>query len=764
MVSLPVPLGCLQPNLLGDHPTQVQPVAWWPESVSGKKGVVRRQLMFVVSEGLLPEEFSVTEGEPVGKDFKGPEASVRIVSKKNTGILLSEVNEVAFTFGEKNLGLRLGLQHGGEYHWWEWVRVEELWAGPVCKAVRIGGFIEVEHFGDESLTEGASFLQHKALHWHNWLFGEVYALLFSNGVVHLTCRHINNHLFDQGRDLEDVVPVIAFNRPGASDVEQSLDGTQTQFDLGGIALNLDEAAALFGPEHPGKLCREQDLVIYHPYSGVEIHGDAFHREREDGYIVKTEEKRFPKGVARTVRFAAGLGESAPVLSRLVVPDWWYALARELWGDEALPVHDRCDRVIESCESYVAEATRERPRCFDNSALNRSIWEGEIPFSQMLYFYLSGNLDYFGIALDESYYMADLGFDHATETIRMQNYPFGAVAPPLYRTASMTFAYLETGDPYLLECSESAATRFYWIDRHNWPRRTYGRDAASLRSLVFLWDYTGKEDYLSMVREALGRSLQCQRPDGSVGDQGGAVGVQGGCANEITKNWMTLLANEPVVDYLLRRPGDQELLESLMKAGAFVLNSQLEENGVYSWAYQYGYGDNPGDPWDMKANPETFTPFPAGRLVSGYKARFLTFLTELTRDPCYLEAWQKFYDTNWGIAGQEPRQIGYCTNKIIEYLPYLQAHTWSARWEEGRVRVRPLITQWARRAEGEISTPRGPLAISCVVESNRVTVETRGQESLEVLVELPGYDEPASLSGTDRRTLEWKGIPLEERQR
>lgn len=70
-------------------------------------------------------------------------------------------------------------------------------------------------------------------------------------------------------------------------------------------------------------------------------------------------------------------------------------------------------------------------------------------------------------------------------------------------------------------------------------RTYGRDAASLRSLVYLWDYTGM-DYLDKAREAIGRVIMCMRKDGSTGDQGGATGIQGGIANEITKTWMHYL--------------------------------------------------------------------------------------------------------------------------------------------------------------------------------------------------------------------------------
>ena len=753
-VSLPVPLGSDAPGALGDLPTQVQPVGWWPRSAAGKKGVARRQLMFALSEAPLPAELRVTPPPPGQPAYCGPETSCRVLSKKNTGIVLSEVDEAVITFGGRTLGLRMGLRHAGENKWWEWVRIEELWSGPLCKAVRIGGFIEVEHFGDEYLATLEHEMQSKALHYHNWLRGDVYALMFSNGVVHLSCRHINNHLFDHGRDLEDALPIIGFSLPDAGRIDEALDGSRTRFELSGIPINLDEAALLVGPEHPGTLRTEGDVIVYQPYDGVEIEGDTSHRVRDDGYIVKASEKKVPRGVARTVRFALSMGEAAPEISRLVAPDWWYALCGEFWPDCALPVRDEQEHVVEQMEAHARQAAAKRPRCFDNGILTRGHWEGEIPYSQMVYFYRSGDLDYLDYALHDAYHVADIGFDHATETMRMAGYPFGAIAPPLYRTAGLTFGYLETGDPYLLECSESAATRFYWIDRHNWPRRSYGRDAASLRSLIFLWDYTGKEDYLDMAREAIGRAIRCQRPDGSYADQGGAVGEGGACCNEIIKPWMAMLANDVMVDHLLRRPDDEELLAAVVRTGEFLLGAQLEDDGSHGWASQYAYGDNPGDPRAMRRDPQDYSRHPIGRGTPTGEPRFLTFLTERTGDPRYLEAWQKFYGTYWAAGRKLPGGVGYASHKTVQHLPYAQAHRWGARLADGCIHIQPLLTDWTTAIEGEISTPFGPLTVRCSREDGRVTVRTQCESECQVMVRLPGRNEAERMSGNDTRTVSW----------
>lgn len=210
------------------------------------------------------------------------------------------------------------------------------------------------------------------------------------------------------------------------------------------------------------------------------------------------------GMARAVRFGLSLGDAPPEVSRPVVPEWWYAMCGELWPDSVLSVHDEWDQRID--KTYETSAIDRWGR-FDENILGWA-WEGESPYAQLCYFYRTGNLEHWRRAIRDSYYIADIAFDHSTETIRMTDCPFdGLIAPALFRTVGLTFGYLETGDPYLLECSESVATHWYWIDRHNWLPYSDGRDGARIRSLIFFWDYTDKEDCLTMAREAIGRLVQ-----------------------------------------------------------------------------------------------------------------------------------------------------------------------------------------------------------------------------------------------------------------
>ncbi len=84
--------------------------------------------------------------------------------------------------------MRLGLIHGNEYHWWEWVRLEKLWSGPLCRAFRAGGFIPVELFDDDYLDGYKGLKESPSAHMHNWLFGELFVLVFANGVIQLQYR------------------------------------------------------------------------------------------------------------------------------------------------------------------------------------------------------------------------------------------------------------------------------------------------------------------------------------------------------------------------------------------------------------------------------------------------------------------------------------------------------------------------------------------------------------------------------------------------
>ncbi len=715
MVSLPVPMNAKVHSHFTGLATQTVDVGWWPDSRSGGKRVPRRRLMFGMSKNALPSSFRLTNKSSSVAAKKQIEVSTSIIHKDYKALLPHEVGEARFTLGGKSFGLRLGVRWRDELHWWEWLKLEKLWSGPVVTAYRIGGCIEVVPLKwdeimapkKEGMSQYEAVLTNKWLHRQNWLLGEAFILCFANGVIQLSCRHVNNHRFDEGREHAEMTPLIGFSVSGDAPVDHKLDGTRSRFALGDMSLDLSDALPFVSPEHPGSLKRENDLIIYQPYEGVEIEGDSGHRARQDGFLVRASERRFPKGLARTVRFNVSLSEVAPVISRLTAPEWWYALSGDLWPDRVLSVRDALDKRIDG--TYAVR--EDHPGRFDEGFMGR-LWEGEGPFAQLLYFYRTGKLEQFRRAIRDAYHMADIAFDHSTETIRMMDYPLdGSTAPPGSRTTGMLFGYLETGDPYLRECAESASSHWYWMDCHMWPRFGYGRDGAGIRGLVFMWDYLGKEDYRAMARDAMGRLIQCQQADGSYRDQGSGTGIHAGSHMPV-KPWMANLGNDPVIDYLERIPDDEELRRAVIKYGDFLLDAVVRTDGTVRWPYQVSHAGTDHDPLLEWGNPSMKGKLPylgPHGFAHGHKPRALNFISRLTGKAKYFDTWLQFYDAHW--ADQPPRvDDHYLVIRCLQNLPYAQAHSWNARWRNGGLEIAPLLSDQRPEMEATIVTPIGPVTL------------------------------------------------------
>lgn len=698
--SLPLPKSGELPAGIAGIATQTQDIAWWPDSQSGSKRAPRRRLIFGVSGKRLPRQFRLGAPAARPRGLAAVDARVKIVDEDLTCLLPYQIGEVLFRWRTHSLAVRLGIRWRNELHWWQWLRLEELWSGPLVKAVRIGGFIEVDPALEREFQDNRSFYGTPRLHRHDWLFAEVFALCFANGVVQISARHINNHRFDEGRELHHVVPLLAFRADHKTKLDETLDGTRTRFQLGSARLNLDDAAPLVSVEQPGALRTEKGLIVYQPYGGVEV---AHSRERNQ-YRVQAWEERMSKGLARTVRFQFSLGEAAPVVSRLVVPEWWYALTDELWPDGVLPVHDEWDRRLQKV--YEVNAV-DRRGWFDESILGW-FWEGEAPYAQLLHYYRSGDPEHWRRAIRDAYHVADIAFDHSTEMMRMHDAKFnGSTSPPAFRTVGMTFGYLETGDPYLLECAESAANRWYWIDRHNWPRYAYGRDGLSIRSLIFLWDYTGQEEYRRMAREALGRLIQTQDADGSYADQGGTTGLHA-MGQVCRKPWMANMATDPILDYLLRGHDDPALWRAVEKTGGYLRRSFFRGAKGEYWPYQTSYGGGKFDPWIAAREPQTGGRLPTVRNhAHGHKARLLSVLTKRTGDAGYFEMWLRFYERHW--AHQKPAKDATMCIRSLQHLPFAQAHRWSARWRSGGIDLDPLPSP-RRELRGTLITPVGKVTL------------------------------------------------------
>lgn len=716
IASVPVPRDENAVVILDGVPSQAVPVAWHPGP-----GAPKRLLLFGVSAEPLPDELGLRAGEAVqvtpggyaqaergasgGKvdgasaEWPGPRWALTILDEKKTGLVMRETNELVFTHDGRELGLRMGIQLDGEpgLRWWEFVQVEELWSGPVCRAIRAAGYIGIVDITDEEWTSAEKYNFGPWFHKHNWLHAEIYALVFANGLVKITASHVNNRFFDHGRNLEGFVPVLGLRPDGETEVTDILlDGTQTDFTLGNVQLDIAGSTDLHGPEHPGRLSSQQGLVVFQPYEGVELSlGDG---EPVDVWRLEAGERNMWKGMARSFAFDLSFTDAPIRTARYLPPYGWMAYAGALWPDAALPVFDEMDTTVEQC----IEANG-YPQVSHRFAQPSALHNGEYAYVGLLAAHRTRRADLFAAAVHHAYAMADIGVDHSDGTIRIGGMPQDAIAPPLQRAIGMAMVYLETGDPYLLQTAQTVADAFYALDRENWPRRSYGRDGASIRSLTALYEVTGEALYLRRAGDACRRAAQTQYADGSFGDQGGATGSHSQ-SPEIIKPWMNAILTEAIVDYL-ERAGDDPMLErAILDCADWLMRQVLHDDDGTYWPYEVAWGKNEEPPYLRFYKNQPRQKHPAGEMQLDYLARVLLWASRKTGDPRYAQTWRESYGRAY-LVKQQFRQV-YSSSKILEDIPWHQAHLWNARWENDAVHLNPALDLLQPGQEAEIELPDG----------------------------------------------------------
>jgi hypothetical protein len=729
--SLPVPPGSGHVTAAG-LPSQSVPIAWWPErlladaevgqrpelpqlSTYPQAGEPRRRLVTLAADGELPAEISLSQSPPAAADWPGPTWEQRILEHNYLTSINWEVNELVLRQGEREIGLRVGLMTDAEGPlWWEWLRVEELWSGPACQAIRASGYASAFRLTSEH-PDVKDVRCPIWTHRQHWVFCEVYALLFANGVVHLTVRHVNNHLYDGGRDIEGVVPLIGLRGDFTGDLP--LVGETVETSIGGVKLSTEECRTLASPQRPGRLWAEGELALLQPYEGVEIYLAGFgYGKEEQGYVVKADEHRIPTGVGRTVRCCLSFSEAPPRVERYVLPYFWYGLCAELTPDSLLPVSDFRDATLEAAGQWLEEAQLtgnfcdgSLPRGSSHTRGEQIIeagWEGETPYNLIRHYYRRPAPGTWEACLRDAYQVADVVVDHATFNFRMHGYDFGAISPTMNRTLGVLQGYLETGDPYLRETAENVALNSFTMDTSNWPRRAYGRDAMYIRGLVALEDYLPGRGYGVRAREAIGRAIACRRPEGCYSDQAGPGGVHA-AGNMVLKPWMNEMVMEPMLDWLERHPEDREVAETVHVICEWILAQFIREGEEAYWPYESGWGDNPGHP----GSPGSTHPW--NRFNLGYPARPMLLASRLFDDPRYLQAWEDNFHWLGGYdpqrATQIPRGGDHSANKFAECLTWHQMARWQARWVEGQVQVDPYCLP-GERCEAMVYGPEGMVEV------------------------------------------------------
>lgn len=678
-LSLPLPQGEGEAVAFRGPSTQQQPLGQWP-ALEGSPGGPRRLLLTACSSS-APDEIELVRQEAPAGEFSGPDAHVAVLEESPDPVSPHEIGELVLSVPGSEMGLRVGLQTEEGLHWWQWVRLEVLESGPVCRTIRAQGAIPV-HIDkpEDEPAEGMPFT-HPSAHRHNHVRGEVFIRCYANGVIDLRVRHVNGTFFSEGGDVCGAVPVIGFRAPGlAGETSPREVIGPERWEAPAVAIDTTPGATLLGRDAPGKVWSADGCLIYQPYAGVEPKaGKPAHLVHGDNYLSRAEQRRIPRGVARTVRLWASLGEAPPEVATYLMPDWWYGASGELFLEPLVPVRDRFSQSFEAAVSFFLH--RAHTHCFDDGAVGRSVrlpeepgWEGETSFGQILAAYHTGDPAVYDLAIRSCYHLADVGTDHVRQAVRMHGYAPPALSLSMQRVAGMISGYLETGDSWFIETAEAVADHAWHWDTAAWPRRSIGRDASYIRSLLALYRCTGHELYKKRGREALRRVVATQLPDGSYRQQGGTVGLHA-AVNLTVKPWMGCAATEAIIDYLFLED-DEAMERAVMRFADWLLGHKVSFDGETYWPYRYSGGDG---------NRNTDTNLPSRRPWHvEYLALIMGWAAVRTGKPDYYRAWSE----SWEAYGVSRISLDHAATKAVQHVTWLRSRLWGARLDQDGVTTEP----------------------------------------------------------------------------
>ncbi len=673
LTSLPWPEEAVLPVSMGGRATSVLPLGRWPES-----GHPRRLLLAADGGEGAPEEIALKRG---AMNFPGgmPEVSMELFEECDHPLYAWERHLLCARFGSRSVGLALGLRTQGEIHWWEACGMTIRSGTPGCLEVEMAGSIPCRIMTPEEFIEQNGY-HNTYLHKHNWLSGHIYARLYANGVCEIFARHTNNRFVDDGRDFEDVVPVIGFaiEEGGLAGLAESWTGDRNEITLDGVRVDVSEMARLARPEQPGRVERQGRFLVLQPYEGVELYGGVCPETLTgDPFIFHSEQHIFPKGMSRTLRFSLSLSDRSPRVARYLAPAWWYGLCEEFLPEPLLPTGSaqgaKWDQARQWIQNHIVRGGFEdgsvprnaaKPRPAKGRPRNEPGWEGEMPYAQFLCAWRSGDTADYEAAMRSAYHFSDVVIDHASKLVRMHGYRPVAFSLPMNRLQGTLAAYLETGDPFLLEAARAVTANAHWQHRNSWPRMAVGRDACYVRSAAFLYRYTGEDFYRRIALEGALDTAHSQRPDGSFGDQGGGAGIHQ-WSGYISKPWMGLLAVNGMLDCLAFLPEEETLRASVKKFADWLMAERWEYQGVKVWGYQHGYrgGRDFFNPLDGTKHVSLPTPKP-WRHES--LARLMAYCTLTFGDEAYIKAWAescRHPSQEWG---------DHSISAILQFLPGIRA--------------------------------------------------------------------------------------------
>lgn len=718
ITSLPWPRSKTAPLALDGRATFSQALGQWPGEPAGSP---RRLLLVADGNNDAPATLSLAKAVDAAPASEPPSASMELIASSPDPDWMWERHALRLEYGGRSISLVMGLRTAGEVHWWEACRLVVIEETPQCTVIEMAGAIPHRIMPYEELSNYPG-LSNPLLHKHNWLNGSIYARLHANGVCEIYAHHINSKYVDDGLPLHDAVPVIGFRSgDGDSQVDSLLgdwDGSSEGFELGGVRFDVAEVARLATPRQPGRIDRDGKFIVWQPYHGMELFGGLCPKQLiDDEFIFHAEQKIVPRGMARTLRFSLSLCDRSPRVVRYLAPAWWYGACEEFIPAPLLPIVNEDDYYYEAAGKWLLDSIVERgfedgsvPRGTKNTGKPGGVqgtrhepgWEGEIPYGQFLLAWRTGDERDYAAAMRSAYHFTDVCVDHAAKAVRMHGYPPNAFAIPMNRMLGPIAAYLDTGDPYLLNAAQAVTANSYWTHRNSWPRLAVGRDGCFVRSAMLLYRYFATDFYREIAHEGALAVAESQMPNGAFGDQGGGTGVHQ-WSGYIVKPWMGLLGTNGVLDYLEFFPDEERLAACVKGFADWLMAERFEINGVNAWTYQHDYN----------GTREFRSPFgtaPAMKLPTSRQwhmesiGRLLGYCALRFDNLAYFDAWAESHSTCNDPGGD------HGSSALLQFLPWVQAHLWNATLEDDGIAIRPVHFGDRTPAEASIMTPNGKVEV------------------------------------------------------
>ncbi len=716
ITSLPWPRESVPPISLGGKPTYIRQLGRWPDA----RDCPRRLLMIADGGDGAPDTIDLQDA--ADPSHEPPTADDYCFERSDEPAFIWERHLLRLQYGDRKIGLAMGLRTSQGVHWWEACRLVEKESTPHCRTVEMGGAIPVETYQIDQLQAHPG-LTNPYLHRHNWVNGHIQARLHSNGVCEIFAHHINAKYVDYGADLKDAVPVIGFWFDDELPDPASLgewDGSCDRIEHAGVKVDLAEVARLATPDKPGSLDREGDFLVLQPYEGMELYGGTCPKQLTgDPWIFRSDQKMIPRGMARTLRFSLSLSDRSPVVKRYLAPDWWYGLCEEFGPDSLLPVYGSSEYTLDYAYDWLRRNVLEggfedgcaaRGGKRDGGPMTERIepgWEGEIPYAAFIAAWRTGEADHYDRAMRMAYHFTDVIIDHSIHLARMHGYPPPAISLPMQRALGTIAGFLETGDDYLYETAEAMIENSFRTHRNSWPRLAIGRDACFIRGAVMLYRYFAEDHFRRIARDGATAVAQVQREDGAFGDQGGGTGIHQR-SSYVVKPWMGTLACSAMLDYLDYVDDEDPLVNrALANYGDWLMRERFEiyPTGERGWAYQHNYGDGRVH-WN--AQGDRWMELPSGKgWHQDSLARILDRCTRQRENGAFLEAWAE------SVEGRRKRKKrgtsgDHGTSAALQFLPIIEDHLWNAKYVDGKLELTPIWFGELTPLEAKISTPDGPI--------------------------------------------------------